>query len=116
MDNFDLKKYLAENKLLKEASTGMGGEYGKGDDSDSKAAYAKERAYDARQKLPVSSRGELEAGDVVEYDGKKWMIMFIYPDGDLDLKMQKPYRDEFPNLKIGDPRIYAEKVSRSEVK
>ena len=77
MDNFDLKKYLAENKLLKE---------------------------------------NMEAGDIVEYDGKKWMIMFIYPDGDLDLKMQKPYRDEFPNLKIGDPRIYAEKVSRSEVK
>lgn len=77
MDNFDLKKYLAENKLLKE---------------------------------------NMEAGDVVEYDGKKWMIMFIYPDGDLDLKMQKSYRDEFPNLKIGDPRIYAEKVSRSEVK
>ena len=102
--------------ILKEASIGVGGEIGKGDDSDSRAAYAKERAWDARQKLPASARGKLEVGDVVEYDGKKWMIMFIYPDGDLDLKMQKPYRDEIPNLKIGDPRVYLEKIPQSEIK
>ena len=117
MKHSQLKQIIKEEikNILKEASIGKGGEIGKGDDSDSRAAYAKERAYDERQKLPASARGKLVVGDVVEYDGKKWMIMFIYPDGDLDLKMQKPYRDEIPNLKVGDPRIYIEKIPQSEI-
>lgn len=118
MNKNHLKQLIREEiqNLIKEASLGLGGEYGKGDDREDNAAYAKERAWDERQKLPSRLREPLEAGDVVEYDGKKWMIMFIYPDGDLDLKMERPYRDEIPNLKIGDPRLYAEKVSRSEIK
>ena len=77
---------------------------------------AKNAEYDERNKLPVSLRGTLEAGDTVEYDGKKWMIMFIYPDGDLDLKMMQSFRDKMGITKIGDPRSYAEKVPRSEIK
>ena len=77
---------------------------------------AKNAEYDERNKLPVSLRGTLEAGDMVEYDGKKWMVMFIYPDGDLDLKMTQPYRDEMGITKIGDPRAYIEKISRSEIR
>ena len=77
---------------------------------------AKNAEYDERNKLPVSLRGTLEAGDTVEYDGKKWMIMFIYPDGDLDLKMIQSFRDKMGITKIGDPRSYAEKVPRSEIK
>jgi hypothetical protein len=104
-------------QLIKEEIQSILSEWGGGiPDPRDAERYAKERAWDERQKLPAASRGQLEAGDVVEYDGKKWMITFIYPDGDLDLKMQKPFRDEIPNLKIGDPRAYAEKVSRSEIK
>ena len=77
---------------------------------------AKNAEYDERNKLPVSLRGTLEAGDMVEYDGKKWMVMFIYPDGDLDLKMTQSYRDEMGITKIGDPRAYIEKISRSEIR
>ena len=77
---------------------------------------AKNAEYNERNKLPVSLRGTLEAGDMVEYDGKKWMVMFIYPDGDLDLKMTQPYRDEMGITKIGDPRAYIEKISRSEIR
>ena len=77
---------------------------------------AKNAEREERNRLPVSSRGTLEAGDTVEYDGKKWMIMFIYPDGDLDLKMIQSFRDKMGITKIGDPRSYAEKVPRSEIK
>ena len=77
---------------------------------------AKNAEYNERNKLPVSLRGTLEAGDMVEYDGKKWMVMFIYPDGDLDLKMTQSYRDEMGITKIGDPRAYIEKISRSEIR
>jgi hypothetical protein len=78
--------------------------------------YSKEREWEERQKTPTSSRGKLMAGDIIKYDGKKWMILFIHPDGNLDLKMQKPYRDEIPNLKIGDPRIYIEYIPQSKIK
>ena len=77
---------------------------------------AKNAEYDERNRLPFTSRETLEAGYVVEYDGKKWMVMFIYDDGDVDLKMQKSYSDKIPNVKIGDPRVYAEKVPRSELR
>jgi hypothetical protein len=77
---------------------------------------AKNAEYNERNKLPVSLRGTLEAGDMVEYDGKKWMVMFIYPDGDLDLKMTQSYRDEMGITKIRDPRAYIEKISRSEIR
>jgi hypothetical protein len=72
--------------------------------------------WERRNKLPVSFRETLEAGDIVDYDGKKWMIMYIYDDGDVDLKMQQPFRDEMGITKVGDPRAYAEKVPRSEIK
>ena len=78
----------------------------RGDEESSKA-----REWERRQK----NRGVLMSGDIVEYDGKKWMIMYIYDDGDIDLKMQQPFRDEMGITKIGDPRAYAEKVSRSEI-
>jgi hypothetical protein len=72
--------------------------------------------WERRNKLPVSFRETLEAGDIVDYDGKKWMIMYIYDDGDVDLKMQQPFRDKMGITKVGDPRAYAEKVPRSEIK
>jgi hypothetical protein len=55
---------------------------------------AKNAEYDERNRLPLTSRE-------IPYDGKKWMVMFIYDDGDVDLKMQKAYSDKIPNVKIG---------------
>jgi len=110
-------KHSQLKQLIKEEIQSILSEWGGGiPDPRDAERYAKERAWDERQKLPVASRGQLEAGDVVEYDGKKWMIMYIYDDGDVDLKMQQPFRDEMGITKIGDPRAYAEKVSRSEIK
>ena len=40
----------------------------------------------------------------------------FYDDGDVDLKMQQPFRDEMGITKVGDPRAYAEKVPRSEIR
>jgi hypothetical protein len=77
---------------------------------------AKNAEWEERNKLPFSSRKTVEAGDIVEYDGKKWMIMYIYDDGDVDLKLTQPFRDEMGITKIGDPRAYAEKVPRSEIR
>jgi hypothetical protein len=77
---------------------------------------AKNAEREERNRLPVSSREKIEAGDAVEYDGKKWMIMYVYDDGDVDLKMMQSFRDEMGITKIGDPRSYAEKVPRSEIK
>ena len=86
-------KHPQLKQLIKEEIQSILSEWGGGiPDPRDAERYAKERAWDERQKLPAASRGQLEAGDVVEYDGKKWMITFIYPDGDLDLKMQKPFR------------------------
>ena len=77
---------------------------------------AKNAEWEERNSQPITSRDKIIAGDIVEYDGKKWMIMYIYEDGDLDLKMLQSYKDEMGITKVGDPRGYAEKVPRSEVK
>ena len=71
---------------------------------------AQNTEWERRNKLPISFRGGLEAGDLVDYDGKKWMVMHV------DLKMQQPFRDEMGITKVGDPRAYAEKVPRSEIR